>query len=469
MNGVKLDKWGYQVKTSSDDCISAINSYYDQFLEYGRKRSVILEAVLHDPNCVLANILAAYFVSSADPSKVHFHLDSAKSQLENSTSYEKAVFEVVSYLMSKDRDDDVAVELHFKLLRQFPKDLVSLKRAQGVCFYMARPDISLDLVKQVLPHNQEESYVYGMLAFPLLELGRMVDAEEAARKGLEIYKFDLWSQHNLCHVLQYYCQFKEAAEFMKECSLSWSCSSFMYTHNWWHVALCYLDGHSPLSKVLEIYDNYIFKELQRSDAVSAEVYLNALALLLRIDVRGQMDAIEDRLELLADCVADQSVWHVEWHLDLLILWALAKTNRLKIAENLLNAKKLRLSSMSTKKRQSMYKGIMLAESVYEYGRSNYERALELLGPNFDANNCKIIGASDEQIDVFNEVWYIVLLNTGQFLKAIEEIEKRIKKTEGIPFLWRLLERGYILAGRKDATVISEKARNLEAAYFEQAV
>ena len=28
--GVKLDKWGYQVKTSSDKCISAINGFYDQ-------------------------------------------------------------------------------------------------------------------------------------------------------------------------------------------------------------------------------------------------------------------------------------------------------------------------------------------------------------------------------------------------------------------------------------------------------
>lgn len=27
---VKFDKWGYQVKTSSDKCMSAINNFYDQ-------------------------------------------------------------------------------------------------------------------------------------------------------------------------------------------------------------------------------------------------------------------------------------------------------------------------------------------------------------------------------------------------------------------------------------------------------
>lgn len=89
----------------------------------------------------------------------------------------------------------------------------------------------------------------------------------------------------------------------------------------------------------------------------------------------------------------------------------------------------------------------------------------------------MVGASDEQLDVFNEVWYSILLNTGRFSKgicitvrfylfiwydilldffyhelsflflksmwclqgtAIEVIEKQIKKREGAPFLWQLL-------------------------------
>lgn len=54
-------------------------------------------------------------------------------------------------------------------------------------------------VQQVLPQNQNESYIYGMLAFPLLELARMDDAEKAARKGLDINKQDLWSQHCVSH------------------------------------------------------------------------------------------------------------------------------------------------------------------------------------------------------------------------------------------------------------------------------
>ncbi|XP_030961584.1 tetratricopeptide repeat protein 38 [Quercus lobata] len=466
MEGVKLDMWGYEVRTSSDSCISAINSYYHQVLSYGRERSVILEALVHDKDCVLANILAASFLCSSDPSRAPSHIQAAKSLLEQATKYEKAVFDAVIYLISQDRDDDVAVELYFKLLKDFPRDLVSLKRAQVLCFYMARADLSLDLVQQVLPINQEENYIYGMLAFPLLELGKMADAEKAAKKGFEINKQDYWAQHALCHVLQYECHFKEAVEFMEGCSSSWSsCGSFMLTHNWWHVALCYLEGSSPIQRVLEIYDHCILKELERSDAACPEVYLNAVGLLLRLYVRGEIDAADDRLKILAGCLTDEVNWYIEWHFDCLILWALASTGELSKAEDLLKGLKSRFSRMSKKKQQKMHRGMLLAEALYEYGRGNDKEALQLLGPDFDANNCKVIGASDEQVDVFNEIWYSTLLNTGQAVKAIEVIEKQIKKREGVPFLWRLLERAYNLAGKKEAAIIGEKARALETAYF----
>ncbi|XP_052884652.1 uncharacterized protein LOC108480135 isoform X2 [Gossypium arboreum] len=460
MEGLKLDRWGYEVKTSSDSCISVINAYYHQVLSYGRNRKVILEAPVHDKDCVLANILAAHFLSSSDPSKAPSLMEAAKAGIEQASSYEKAVFEAVNYLISQNRDDDVAVELHSKLLRDFPRDLLSLKRAQILCFYMGRPDLSLDLVQQVLPRNQQENFIYGMLAFPLLELGRMADAEDAAKRGFEINNQDVWAQH------AYKCQYKEAVQFMEECSNAWSsCSSFMLTHNWWHVAVCYLEGHSPITKVREVYDHCIWKELERTDAISVEVCLNALGLLLRVFVRGKLDIFEDRLKVLAASLSDQANWFMEWHLDLLILWALAFTEELPKAEDLLNGLKFRLSNMNKKKQQIMQRAMLLAEAMYEYGRGNEKQALEVLGPDFDAYSFKIIGASDEQLDVFNEVWYTMLLNTGQVTKAIESIEKQIPKREGDPFLWRLLEKGYKLTGRQEAATIGDRARLLEAAYF----
>lgn len=32
----------------------------------------------------------------------------------------------------------------------------------------------------------------------------------------------------------------------------------------------------------------------------------------------------------------------------------------------------------------------LAEAIFDYGRGEYEQALKVLGPDFDANNCKVL-------------------------------------------------------------------------------
>ncbi|CAH8390892.1 unnamed protein product [Eruca vesicaria subsp. sativa] len=388
---VRCVRWGYEVNTSSDDCIHAIDSYFQQVLSFGRNGKVILEAPLHDKDCVLGNILAAHYVSSSDYHRAKSYLKAATSNLEQSTPYEKAVFESVSYLMSEDRDDNLAFEMLAKLLKRFPKDLVSLKRAHILSFYMGQPSPFLDLVQQVLPENQEESYIHGLLAFPLLELGRMEEAAAASRKGYEINKEDAWAHHCLCHVLHHECRFKEAVEFMKEVSVSWpSCSSFMYTHNWWHVALCYLEGGSPMSKVEEIYDAHIWKELEKEDADPPEVYLNALGLLLRLDVRDALDgSFKDRLKLLAARLTDQENWYLEWHLDILIIWALAKVGDVSRAHELLEGLKFRVSKMDKEKQQEIQKGIQLGEAVYEYAKGNYKQAIQLLGSDFNAFGYKV--------------------------------------------------------------------------------
>ncbi|OAY84700.1 Tetratricopeptide repeat protein 38 [Ananas comosus] len=445
----RRDRWGHPVRTASAACAAAIDAYYEAVLAYGRGRvAAALRAPLLDPSCALANALAAHALASQNPTRASSLLAAAANALGEATSYERMVFRAISCLMGSNKDEDAAIQMHVELLKEFPKDLVSLKRAQILCFYMGRADISLELVEQVLPQNENQNYIYGMLAFSLLELGRMEDAETAARKGFEINKHDCWSQHALCHVLQYQCHFKEAIDFMESCSSSWtSCSSFMYTHNWWHVALCYLEGELPIQKVLEIYDCYILQELKRSDAEPGEVYLNALGLLLRVSVRGQMDCIVDRLTALVTALKDESTWHMEWLLDILALWALASTKETQQAENLLKSMRSRISSMSEKKQQTMQRAIpyrligdsdLACRSIYEYGRDEYHKVFDILGPEFDATHYKMIGASDEQLDVFNEVWYSVLLETGQTSKAINEIENKVTKIVGTPFLWRTL-------------------------------
>ena len=127
---VKLDKWGYEVRTSSDVCISAINAFYIQVwhayisiyyvvflfffvgnlifwigflwnlnlsvlkvLSFGRERSVILEAPSHDKDCVLANVYAAHFLYSSDSPRASLYLEAAKSSLVMSDWFVWSIFD----------------------------------------------------------------------------------------------------------------------------------------------------------------------------------------------------------------------------------------------------------------------------------------------------------------------------------------------------------------------------------------
>ncbi|CAN6298205.1 unnamed protein product [Urochloa humidicola] len=464
---VRRDMWGQEYRTSSAECAAALDAYYAAFLSFGRGRvAAALRAAAADPSCALAAAHAAHAVAPRDPAGAAAFLATAADNVGNATEYERTVFGTLSAMVGEEKNEEVALERHFELLKKFPRDILSLKRAQLICFYLGKPDLSLKFVEHVLPENQDQKYIYGMLAFPLLELGKMDEAERAARKGLSINKNDVWAQHNLCHVFQQECRFREATEFMESCSPSWvACTSFLLTHNWWHVAVCYLEAESPLHKVLDVYDQNIMKELEKSDCEAAEVYLNALGLLLRLYVRGHVHPAKERLTTFLDALKEESIWHVEWLLDLLILWALSSTDELKSAHNMLESLKSRVNSMDKDRQQVMQKAIQLAEAVYEFGNGEHKKAFNILGPNFDALGYKMIGASDEQVDVFNEVWYTVLINAGETSNAIDVLGKQIRKREGAPFLWRLLAKAYSLDGRgADALVASEKANALQAAY-----
>lgn len=53
-------------------------------------------------------------------------------------------------------------------------------------------------MEQVLDVNVESPYMYGMLSFGLLEVGRIREAESFARLALLIEGQDPWAQHAVC-------------------------------------------------------------------------------------------------------------------------------------------------------------------------------------------------------------------------------------------------------------------------------
>lgn len=467
-NVQKLDLWGYEVHTASDLCIDHINSYYLQVLSYGKCQKIILKAVEADSGCALALALSAAYAHSHCYRDAASRLAAAKGCLVEATPYEKMVVTAVAALVEGERD--VALSAHSKVLVNFPKDLVSLKRAQVLCFYMGRSDESLKLALQVLPANEGLAYMYGMLAFPLLETCRFDDAENAAKKALTIEKNDQWAQHAFCHVLHYRCRFREAVLFMEKNSGSWnSCGSFMYSHNWWHLALLYMEWgcNHALEKVLEIYDHHIWPARCRDLTGSVQVPLNALGLLLRLELRGYVNSVRTRISAMTEHLYNKTLWHKELLLDLLAVWALASMDQSTKAQSLLKMLKSRVGDFFQNEQGGLQMFVKLAEGLYEYGRGNYEAAFVALGPSFNTCKLKAIGASDEQLDVFEELWCIVSLRSGHLEEVLETLKRRTTEMSGSPFNWKLMEDFYINKGSPDkAEGAAKRARSLKGSYLE---
>ncbi|CAK9206711.1 unnamed protein product [Sphagnum troendelagicum] len=446
----RKDMWGYSVHTQSDDCISFINRFYRQVLMYGADRRIIIKAANSDRSCVLACALAAGYLLTQQEVNAHVYLTAAKHNRDRATRYERLILAVVS-AWAEGQIEEV-LDLHFQLVAQYPKDLVSLKRGQTLCFYMGRQEDMLNLALQALTANHDSPFIHGMLAFALVEVGgRMREAEMAARQGLAIDDHDLWAQHALCHVLQYECRFGEAITFMSEHSHTWSnCCSFLYTHNWWHVAVCHLEqgGTNALDKVLAIYDAHVWDSNCQGDHQDC---LNALGLLLRLDVRGHHSCVDARLTSMHDLLLDEASWHKEWLQDLLIVWGLSRGHNVREAGRLLQTLTLKVQELEMEQQMVLECILRLAKALYEYGTSNYKAVCQLLGPVSNCSKFKVMGASDEQLDVIEELWCIAHLRAGQPLSVAQVAERRVLERSKVPFSWRILEEAYSAAGETEKT------------------
>ncbi|KAH7296187.1 hypothetical protein KP509_26G012400 [Ceratopteris richardii] len=409
------DLWGNNVLTNSNACIQCINSYY----------------------------------------------------LELNSTHERS-YERMAYLAAEalvKMQSDLALIEYSKILTEFPKDLFSLKKAQVLCFYMGKCDESVRLASQVLPWNNDEAYMHGMLAFSLLETQRFDEAERAARKALMIRSDDKWAQHALCHVLQYRCLFQDAIQFMEKQSESWNdCCIFMYSHNWWHLAVSYLDwgGSHSINKVIDIYDNHLWPCKSQVLDSSVQGLLSALGLLLRLQVKGFTESVKERIYQLTQNIQDDSVWHKEKLLDLLMIWSWAYIGG-ETYRNRLRELQERLSNQIENKGLRMF--MKVAKGLNEYGKGNFEKAFNAMGSEIQLDELKVIGASDEQLDIFEELWCLLALHTGHLEEVYSVLKKRTITFPGSPSTWDLMAEFHRQRGSSDEWKKAQmKAFNIKQGY-----
>jgi hypothetical protein len=435
------DAQGLDVTTDVPETVAAIDRFVDEFLGYGTKADVILEGIKADPECALANAYGAalhmFLENEEAPKLARPYLDAALATVENATERERLNVAAI-HAWVEGRFDD-ALYFHEQLADAHPRDICAVKFGQYHFFNRGDLVGLLRLAETAFLANSDNPYMHGMLAFGLEQNHRLDEAEAAGRTATEMQRREPWAHHAVAHVLITEGRTDEGIAWMESLSDTWEdCNSFMYTHNWWHLALFYLDKEN-FAKVLELYDNRVWgawKEYSQDQ-------VNAISLLWRLELAGA--DVGDRWQDVANYVAQRTGEHVEPFLNLHYVYALARAGRDDKVQQMLGAIAAYASEAPAFTAAAWGEvALPAAKAFVAHARGDMAEARALLEPI--QGRMQEIGGSNAQRDLFDQTWLDVLMRTDGWTKAIEILQDRAMSRPTVPFNHRLLADAYKGAG-----------------------
>ena len=429
-----------EITSTNHETTSGINDFIQGFLSYDKKASIIVETAEKDPKNCLANSYASmlwmFLESPEAPEKAKPFLEKAQEAKAVATQRESKIVDIVH---------DWAVDDIPNLLRKcenlldiYPRDLVVLKLAQTHYFNIGDSAGMLRVALKGLPEGEKNPYLHGMIAFGYEQCHLIREAEESAKKAMSIKWNEPWSHHALAHVMLTEGRVEEGITFLESVSKSWKgLNSFMYTHNWWHLALFYL-SKGRNKDALKVYDNHVWG-IEKN---YSQDQIGATSLLARIEFSG-VD-VAGRWEDLAKYISKRSKDTTNPFNTMQYLFALGKANHDSFHELLLEvrnkAKNKKTFNFST------WTEVVLpaCEGIMSHIFGRHSECVTLLGralPRiFEA------GGSHAQRDFFNQIHLDSLIKSGNYSAAQQILESRRSfDPNGVP-LNKLLEKIYFDLG-----------------------
>ena len=234
-----------------------------------------------------------------------------------------------------------------------------------------------------------------MLAFAHEQMHELEAAQNAARRALAMRSKEPWAQHALAHVMLTRGHIDEGAHFLEGVSSTWTgLNSFMLTHLWWHLALCYI-AQDRCDAALALFDSHcwgVAKEYSQDQ-------IGAVSLLARLELRG-VD-VGGRWQDLGAHLASRADDTLQPFLTMQYLYGLARAGRPE-AETLLRALHQRALSAPAFSRDVWREvAVPACEGLYAHARGDFERAWRGLG----AAMPRLVqaGGSHAQRDLFEQI------------------------------------------------------------------
>lgn len=278
------DRAGLTVSTQRTEVVAALERFTEELLSHGQQAAAILEAAELDADSTLAQACAAalylFLQTREGVQRARPWLERARLAAKRANARERHLLAALDAWSAG--QPQAALKQHLEIARRWPRDLLNAKLAQIHQLSLGDRSGMRSLTEALLPHNTRVSYAWGLHAFALEQAGDLDAAFEAGERAVAMNPDDPWAQHAVAHVFDARKRHAEGLEWLLRHAPRWArCSSFMFTHNWWHVALLHLalgDGDAALA----LYDQRVWGV--RKTYVQDQV--NAVSLLARIEQHG---------------------------------------------------------------------------------------------------------------------------------------------------------------------------------------
>jgi len=404
--------------TSPLAALEGINDFCEGFVAYQPRAVNVLQTADENPDSALANIYAGMLWMFLERPEAPEKSRPYSQQAERIGGLNRRESGLLTLLKAwQQYDSKVVLEIATSLCREFPADLPLLKIAQYHAFNAADAQLMLKLALAGESANAHLAPVHSMIAFGYEQSHEIELAEKAAYKALQIDINEPWAHHALAHIHLSRGSTREGLSLLSGSSDSWSgLNSFMFTHNWWHVALFEI-ANGDVTKALKIYDD-------RCWGVQPEYsqdQIGAVSLLARLEIAG-VD-VGDRWQALRPFLETRHDDVIQPFLSLQYLYGLARAQSPEVT-TLLNLMKKQKEHPTVSQDQLLWTDVAIpaAEGLIAHAQGDYALACKALAAV--RSSMWKIGGSHAQRDLFEQVLLDSRVRAGHWEAARKTLEHR---------------------------------------------
>ncbi len=457
---VARDGQGLELSNADAGAAAALDFVREEWLAFGNRFGDFTAAADKEDKCLMLPLVAASLNLSMNSPEGHAaarrYLDRAQALSTGANARESAWLEAIATWIAGDTDKTLAV--YQRIVATWPRDLLAAKLGQLHAFNRGDAETLLDIGEQAARANADNRFVWAMCAFGLEECNRLQEAEAMARKAIAIDRRDPWAHHAIAHCLEARGRMVEGVAFLKEMSDTWEgCNSFMYTHNWWHLALFLIDLDRT-EEALALYDTRVWGVWKEF----CEDQINAVSLLARLELRG-VD-VGGRWTDVAAYLKPRLHEHYSPFLDLQYLYGLARAGEASAVTEMLASLEDRAEHARPFEREAWADcAVPAAHGLVAHARGDHAEAARLLGRAVP--HLASIGGSIAQRALFGAIHLDALIHAGWNDAAMAVLQADEKERPTVAWTKRALAGLYRRVGRTEQALGAEyQAEQLARSY-----